>query len=212
MPSLVTPAALGGNTDGLNARRNPGEIAAPSFCVSSKLSHSVMTPSSSAVSTFQEVMPGLRAKSRTRSDASTISTAPPHLSNSAATTASFSTGLKLHVLYTMYPPTFNSATPLCAMRNCSVCNEIANSGLNSFQICGFLRNVPSPEHGTSQMIRSNAPSGYREAAGSLFGSLFVRLSTSKSGTSGFGNHCAWWFVTISACVAAPSAAHLLTRK
>mmetsp|Transcript_12382 Transcript_12382/g.53155 ORF Transcript_12382/g.53155 Transcript_12382/m.53155 type:complete len:255 (+) Transcript_12382:2128-2892(+) len=30
-PSLVTPAALGGNTDGLNARRNPSDIAAPFF-------------------------------------------------------------------------------------------------------------------------------------------------------------------------------------
>ena len=32
------------------------------------------------------------------------------------------------------------------------------------------------------------------------------------GALGLGNHCAWWFVTISASVAAPSAAHRLTRK
>ena len=210
LPSLVTPEALGGNTERANARRNPGEIVASSLRVSSNVFHSVIAPSSSAVSTFQVVIPARRRKPRTRSLASTISTAPPHFSTSAATTASFSTGLKLHVLYTMYPPTFRSATPLSAMRNCSACSPIANSGRHSFQICGFLRNVPSPEHGTSQMIRSNVPAGYRVWEPSV--PRAHAEGDSEIGALGLGNHCAWWFVTISASVAAPSAAHRLTKK
>ena len=56
-------------------------------------------------------IPGRRSSSGMRSAASTISSAPPHRLISSATTASFSTGLKEHVLYTMYPPTLSKAAP-----------------------------------------------------------------------------------------------------
>eukprot|EP00982_Pelagococcus_subviridis_P007918 30779-Pelagococcus_subviridis.AAC.5 len=138
----------------------------------------------------------------------------------------------------MYPPTLSNATPRCAMRSCNACSPMANSGRHSLQICGFLRSVPSPLHGTSHMIRSKLPSGYRPpssrvangASGAEPGAPFafafaiafaiasrprpgvVPPATVVSGTLPFGNHCAWWFVTISACVAAPSAAHRLTKK
>ena len=209
-PSLVTPLAFGGHMDFSKVRRKPTETA--SAWLSSNVGYST-TSSSTIVITFQLDIPGRRRKSRTRSEASTISNAPPHRRTSSATTASFSTGLKLHVLYTMYPPTRNSATPRCAMRSCRPCSPMANSGRHSLQICGFLRSVPSPLHGTSQMMRSNEPSGYlprlppsarSRSAGPAVGvpsfgghsnappgaAEVDVVASGVNGTSAFGNHCA----------------------
>ena len=89
--------------------------------------------------------------------------------------------------------------------------------------------MPSPEHGTSQIMRSYTPSGYRPessrvaaGAGSRVDvrasspppahALWIPSGNVRMGTPGFGNHCAWWFVTMSDPVAEPNAAHRLTRK
>ena len=55
--------------------------------------------------TFQALRPGRRLSAGKLPDTSTSRMAPPVASNTAATTASFSTGLKLHVEYTSLPPT-----------------------------------------------------------------------------------------------------------
>ena len=207
-PNFVTPL-LGGHIDLSNLRRRPTDT--DSFCESSYVGYSTVS-SSTIVTTRQCFIPGRRFKSATLSEASTISSAPPHLRTSSATTASFSTGLNEHVLYTMYPPTLSSAAPLCAIRSCSWCNPSQTPVATRTKSEGSLKRAVA-EHGTSQIMRSYTPSGYRPESSRVAAGAGSRLDVRASSPppaqalwipSGnvrmdarFGNHCAWWFVTIS---------------
>ena len=80
---------------------------------------------------------------------------PLQYNNKAATTASSSNGFILHVEYTILPPLFNINADAFAICNCIKCNSKLTLGRNNLHKCENLRNVPSPEHGTSATILSN---------------------------------------------------------
>ena len=50
------------------------------------------------------------------------------------------------------PPTAKSDSPRSAIWSCSECRLLPKVGAQRCQISGFLRSVPSPQHGTSQQI------------------------------------------------------------
>lgn len=54
----------------------------------------------------------------------------------------------------MRPPGASNCMPRVAIRNCIDCKLNACPGFHFFHRSGFFLSVPSPEHGTSQRIRS----------------------------------------------------------
>jgi len=94
--------------------------------------------------TFQLVKPGLATIRRSRHNGSdgcgTISTVP--VRSSAATTASFSTGWNEQVLYVMSPPISSKAIPRLAIRICSGCSAMPNSGCHVLHTLRSFRSVP----------------------------------------------------------------------
>ena len=83
-----------------------GNIVSCSLCFSSGPSNRSCFPSLSHTSHVRT--PGTRRSSGIRSDTSRSSSAPSDCFSSAATTASSSIGLNVHVLYTSRPPTFRT--------------------------------------------------------------------------------------------------------
>mmetsp|Transcript_107578 Transcript_107578/g.213699 ORF Transcript_107578/g.213699 Transcript_107578/m.213699 type:complete len:276 (+) Transcript_107578:1089-1916(+) len=82
-------------------------------------------------------------------------TATPYRIRVAATTASSSMGLKLHVLYTSRPPGRSISRPRQRMVNCRWWRSSASFGLHLSHNAGCFLRVPSPEQGTSAKTRSN---------------------------------------------------------
>mmetsp|Transcript_8292 Transcript_8292/g.27557 ORF Transcript_8292/g.27557 Transcript_8292/m.27557 type:complete len:270 (+) Transcript_8292:2349-3158(+) len=82
-------------------------------------------------------------------NASSMSSAKLSSETSAATTASSSIGLNVHVEYTIAPPGFNNCAHLCATASCVACSAFPILGLHRVKHSGSLRIVPSPLHGTS---------------------------------------------------------------
>ena len=147
--------------------------------------------------TLQLCMPGRRSSPGSFLHTSTSFNAPFEPFNKALTTASFSRGFKLHVLYTSRPPTFNSRAACSAIDSCSVCRSTPDAGVHFFHKSGLLRRVPSPEHGTSAKMRSKR---YTELLVSFL--LFFPSEVSLFCPSSLfcvsrkkGNFCAWWLVT-----------------
>ena len=136
--------------------------------------------------TSHAYIPGLRFNPSSSPLTSTSFSAPLARFNSAATTASSSNGFSEQVLYTSRPPTLSRRAACDAISSCSVCRSTPDAGVHFFHRSGDLRNVPSPEHGTSARMRSN-----------LYGSRFDDPPASSVGYR-VGNFCAWWLVTMSA--------------
>mmetsp|Transcript_4447 Transcript_4447/g.15618 ORF Transcript_4447/g.15618 Transcript_4447/m.15618 type:complete len:284 (-) Transcript_4447:680-1531(-) len=136
---------------------------------------------------FQVLMPGARLRSGSSLETSTSSMTPSQRRRISATTASFSTGLKEQVLYTMRPPMATSCVPRCAILICSLCSENACLVDQRPQRSGLLRRVPSPLHGTSASTLSN-----------------LNLSPARGWPSGYlrpGRRWASWLVTTTLGVA-----------
>ena len=137
---------------------------------------------------------------------------PGFILRASAITASFSTGFKEHVEYTIRPSRFSIFIARRRIRTCRLikkgyqirtttetlfvypCNPFASIGCHDFQIPKFFRIVPSPLQGTSQRILSNN-NGSREpsvvpAAGTLMdGKLDAsRLVTMRAG---LGSRAVW---------------------
>jgi len=76
--------------------------------------------------------------------------------STAATTASFSTGLREHVEYTRRPRGASSFRPRVKIAACNRCTRNAFNGVHEgMNGDGSLRTVPSPLQGTSHIMRSN---------------------------------------------------------
>ena len=77
----------------------------------------------------------------------------------------------MHVLYIKSPPGFRHCQMSESISRCLSWHMATFAVLHSSIDCGSLRNIPSPEHGASQMIRSNmGPSGWKSDA-----QLFVTI-------------------------------------
>ena len=105
--------------------------------------------------TFHEYIPGRRRSPSSSPLTSTSFSAPLDRRRSAATTASSSSGLSEHVLYTSLPPTLSSRAACAAISSWSECRSTPLAGDHFFHKSGDLRRVPSPLHGTSARMRSN---------------------------------------------------------
>jgi hypothetical protein len=105
---------------------------------------------------------------------------PPGPSSTAATTASSSTGFRLHVEYSKNPPGRTSAAAFRATATCVACRALPSPGCHRFKTSGSLRSVPSPEHGTSASTASYPR--VTESETTLSPSLFRSLNTG-TGTS-----------------------------
>mmetsp|Transcript_80320 Transcript_80320/g.223641 ORF Transcript_80320/g.223641 Transcript_80320/m.223641 type:complete len:231 (-) Transcript_80320:325-1017(-) len=111
-------------------------------------------------------MPASQRRSQTRAQASRASSSSIdtpsrrsslcHRRRAARTTASFSMGFNEHVEYTQRPPGGSRIRARIRMLRCLLKSCKASRLFQEDQIWMFLRAVPSPLHGTSTRIRSNA--------------------------------------------------------
>mmetsp|Transcript_36854 Transcript_36854/g.65989 ORF Transcript_36854/g.65989 Transcript_36854/m.65989 type:complete len:216 (+) Transcript_36854:373-1020(+) len=142
---------------------------------------SSMLPNHSPLSRiFQDSMPGLRFSSGKAPVISTRRSDPLERRNTSATTASFSTGLKVQVEYTMRPPILSSRAACRVIRTCNGCRATPLLVFHLRQMSGALRSVPSPQQGTSHKMRSNRRD-------------FSSGSALSRGTC--GKYCPSWLVT-----------------
>ena len=102
---------------------------------------------------------------------SRISTANDSAPNSCRIQRTFSSSsfvLYVQVLYIRMPPGFRLGQTSAIILRCR-CQQISTfSGLHSSTATGSLRNIPSPEQGTSVRITSKKEGKAEKSAGSLF--------------------------------------------
>ena len=141
-------------------------------------------PSATCSPTRQSETPGLCLSPQPvfdpRGSRTSSKRSPPGPSSTAATTASSSTGFRLHVEYSKNPPGRTSAAAFRATATCVACRALPSPGCHRFKTSGSLRSVPSPEHGTSASTASYPR--VTESETTLSPSLFRSLNTG-TGTS-----------------------------
>ena len=99
---------------------------------------------------------------------STGSTTPPSSSRIHAMFSSFSRVFSVHVLYISSPPSSKHCHASLTISRCSRRHCSTFAGLHSAMAFGSLRNIPSPEHGTSVSTTSNRAFAFTKSRGYRF--------------------------------------------